>query len=220
MKSAEELAAIVSDSPSVAALFRQVTPWDRLVVVGGRVRNALLDVRDESADVDVMVDDATLALLWSREMPNASRNRHGNMRLASEIFKADIFSPGSFYDGFTSFDAAIAFFDLDVNAVGIAFGAKPNVVDPAGAVAALAARVVTPNKKRWEWTAAGVEQAVLRARLLKFLLRNPDFRCGDPTLPLQRLDELFDEYPSVVDHHVGLPSARAAHELRARLEQP
>lgn len=191
-------------------------PPGQMYVVGGRAREALLGRTDDTGDIDVMVELTTLRFLQSNNLPGSGTNRHGNLRIITADYKADVFSPETFFRGFTSFQEAIAYFDLDVSAIGVSL-LDDTVLDPIGGRQALADRVVSLNVERWQSTPGGMEQAVLRARLGRFLARYPDFECRNPDLALTNLESLFASYPSVVEHHLHMSGTDAAQGLRIRL---
>jgi len=185
-------------------------------LVGGSVRDALLQIGDGFKDLDVICSLDQLNRVREKGIPGfvVGPNRHGNLKLRRGDLLVDLFAPQTFYVGFQSVNEAIQFFDIDLNAVAISLDAQ-QFLDPTHSLASIARREFHLLTDRWQHSQSDEDRAVLVARLLRMRRRVPNYRCVNTEIIYPDTRELCARFPAVLSHHLG---ALAADDLPAIMD--
>lgn len=186
------------------------------VLVGGSIRDFLLDGRSPR-DLDFIVSSDELEVLRRSPDSAVGQNRHGNVRVYLADIHMDLFAPQTFFGGFEDVERALAFFDVNVNAVGIAIG-DGRTYDPVGGFEAIRRGVVELIPARWRSEASPEDKAVLLARLLTLFRRHPHLKISNPDLAMNGLESAFNRWPGVIAHYDLGDTTDAAEELTSLLK--
>jgi tRNA nucleotidyltransferase/poly(A) polymerase len=158
---------------SVLDALRSV-PGDRYFLVGGSVRDLLLD--EVPRDLDLVIPNADEEIhrcmrKTGHLVHSVRRNRHGNWRYVFQNFHVDLIEPRYFYRPFTHPAEVLSFFDASINAVGISLG-DGVVLDPIAGVVGIQDRTITLPEERWNGV-SDFESVHLVLRILRLLDRFP-----------------------------------------------
>jgi hypothetical protein len=185
------------------------------VLMGGAVRDAVLDHQRAPHDLDFVVSRSALDSLRRLRLPNVEvrENRHGNPRLVIAGMQVDVFAPQTFFKSFDSVEDVLAYCDVNINAIGLCLS-NSEIYDPLNGLDALAARRCTLVEPRWHDHRSGPEAAVLRARLILLLRRYPLIVCTNPAVALTDCETIMLQSPAVVAKYLDCAPDAATVELR------
>jgi hypothetical protein len=181
-------------------LFKVTDLCPQATVVGGAVRDSLINSEEYPADVDMVVLDGQynqlIAELLKDPQADYGENRHGNARFYLEgvgynddPFHVDIWTPMRFYEGYANIDAMLSHFDLSINAVGVEL-VTGTVYDPVDGVDDLLQGRVRLLPTQWEPSEDVDYARHLITRLNSILDRYPQLRVTNPERALALIEHI------------------------------
>jgi tRNA nucleotidyltransferase/poly(A) polymerase len=140
-----------------------VEPW----IVGGYVRDHFLGSA-APRDLDLMVSNEhwleSMGVLASAGAMVLPYNCH---RIELTDWRVDSFSPGTFFEGFSTIEEALCRFDFSANAIGISL-VSGKVLNPVRGLEDLESRLLRPLPGAWADAALSSDQALtLLSRLFR-----------------------------------------------------
>lgn len=163
-------------------------------IFGGAVRDTILE-RPQVGDLDVMIANGDLRCLEALDRLKVPYgfNSQNHRRYRWNALQIDIFEPKQFFKPFETVQAAVAYFDLRINAFAVHVGSL-RLIDPLDGLAALRAFDPGINWPRWT-EASPTDVQVLLLRLVRLLHNIPQLR-----LPRRDAERLITEViPQVED---------------------
>jgi tRNA nucleotidyltransferase/poly(A) polymerase len=164
-----------------------------LYLVGGAVRDSLINPGVTATDIDIMTSaepEHLQALFSSLGAPRI--NRHGNWRFILEGGRhVDLISTRRFYGQAASVEKALNYFDTSINAIAVSLDLRATLVDPLQGARDIAAMQLVLPRDRWIVGNAFEDVHVL-LRAMR-LLERTGFRVVNPeiTIPHRaRFDEV------------------------------
>lgn len=164
-----------------------------LYLVGGAVRDALIDPGVTATDIDIMTS-AEPEYLWPlfSSLGAPRINRHGNWRFTVDRGRhIDLISTRRFYGQANSVEKALTYFDTSINAVAVSLDFGAALVDPLRGAQDIAAMRLALPRNRWIVGDAFEDVHVL-LRAMR-LLERTGFKIVNPELTIPhraRFDEV------------------------------
>lgn len=145
-------------------------------LVGGAIRDAILK-SGTLRDLDIVIFENDQRVFGSLDAIGATFefNRRGMRRYRYGELQMDLIEPSKFYQGLSTIDEILGFFDLKINALGLHLGTNA-IIDPLGSRECYADSEVGINWFRWDSPQMTLDERwLLLLRLVRLAERYPAF---------------------------------------------